>query len=45
MEMTEGQVLALVRKHFVADSFTVDIGYDRDSIDNGTYRGEMQIDF
>ena len=43
--MTEGQVLALVKKHLVAESFTVDIGYDRDSVDNETYRGEMQIDF
>jgi hypothetical protein len=41
MEITEG----LVKKHLVAESFTVDIGYDRESEDNGTFTGEIQIDF
>lgn len=44
-EMTEALVLDLVRKHLVAESFTLDIGYDRESVDNGTYTGEVQIDF
>lgn len=44
-EMTEALVLDLVRKQLVAESFTLDIGYDRESVDNGTYTGEVQIDF
>ena len=44
-EMTDALVLDLVRKHLVAESFTLDIGYDRESVDNGTYTGEVQIDF
>ena len=41
MEIIEG----LVKKHLVAESFPVDIGYDRESEDTGTFTGEIQIDF
>ena len=44
-EMTEGLVLDMVKKHLVSESFTLEINYDRESVDNGSYTGEVQIDF
>lgn len=43
-EMTEALVLDLVKQHLVSNSFTLDIMYDRENVDNGTYTGEIQID-
>ncbi len=43
-EMTEGLVLDLVKQHLVSNSFTLDIMYDRENVDNGTYTGEVQVD-
>ncbi|MCR5255694.1 MAG: DNA methylase [Acetatifactor sp.] len=37
--------LDLVEKNLVTDSLTVDIGYDRISVDSGEYTGEVHIDF
>ncbi|MBO6166072.1 MAG: DNA methylase [Eubacterium sp.] len=43
-EMTEALVLDLVKQHLVSNSFTLDIMYDRENVDNGTYTGEIQVD-
>ena len=43
-EMTELLVLDMVRKHVVTDNITLDINYDRENVDNGTYKGELQVD-
>ena len=43
-EMTELLVLDMVRKHVVTDNITLDIKYDRENVDNGTYKGELQVD-
>ena len=44
-EMTETLVLDMVRKGFLSESFTLTIVYDRESVDNGTYKGEVQMDY
>lgn len=43
-EMTELLVLDMVRKHVVTDNITIDINYDRENVDNGKYKGELQVD-
>lgn len=43
-EMTESLMLQLNQKGLVSDSFTLDIGYDRENCDNGSYRGASKID-
>ena len=43
-EMTELLVLDMVRKHVVTDNITLDINYDRENVDNGKYKGELQVD-
>ena len=45
MEMTEALVLDMVRHHLVSDSFTLEINYDRECVDNGTYTGDVQVDY
>lgn len=44
-EMTENLVLEMVRKGFISESFTLTIGYDRESVDNDTYTGEIYTDY
>ena len=44
-EMTELLVLDMVRKKVLSDSFTLSIGYDRESVDNDTYIGETVMDY
>ncbi len=44
-EMTDLLVLDMVKKGFVSDSFTLTINYDRESVDNGTYDGDIAIDY
>ena len=44
-EMTENLVLDLVRKGYLSESFTLVIGYDRESVDNDTYTGEVCSDY
>lgn len=43
-EMTDELVLELVSKEMVTNSVTLDIGYDRESVDSGFYRGKVHID-
>ncbi len=43
-EMAENVMLQLCEKKCVTDSLTLDIGYDRENCDNGSYRGETKID-
>ncbi len=43
-EMTELLVLDLVEKGLVTDSLTLTIGYDRSSVDEGKYKGEVTYD-
>ena len=43
-EMIEGLVLEMVDKGLAAPSFTLEIGYDRISVDNGSFKGETKID-
>ncbi len=43
-EMIELLVLDMVRKHVVTDNITLDINYDRENVDNGKYKGELQVD-
>lgn len=43
-EMTEDMVLDMVSKKKAAKSIGLYIGYDRISVDNGSYRGKMHID-
>ncbi len=43
-EMTELLVLELVEKELMTSSVTLDIGYDRENIDND-YQGEVTIDY
>lgn len=43
-EMTELLVLDMVKKHVVTDNITLDINYDRENVDNGKYKGELQVD-
>lgn len=44
-EMTDLLVLDMVSKKVLSDSFTLTIGYDRESVDNGTYDGDVAIDY
>ncbi|MCD8287218.1 MAG: DNA methylase, partial [Porphyromonadaceae bacterium] len=43
-EMTESLMLQLADKNLATDSLTLDLGYDRENIDNGIYKGELHID-
>lgn len=43
-EMTELMVLDLVDKGLVTDSLTLNLGYDRANVDDGTYKGEIIYD-
>lgn len=43
-EMADSLVLQLTDKGLVTDSLTLDIGYDRENCDNGTYHGPVHID-
>ena len=43
-EMTESLMLQLNTKGLVSDSFTLDIGYDRENCDKGFYRGATKTD-
>lgn len=43
-EMADSLVLQLTDKRLVTDSLTLDVGYDRENCDNGTYKGEAHID-
>ena len=42
--MADSLVLQLTDKRLVTDSLTLDVGYDRENCDNGTYKGEAHID-
>ena len=44
-EMTDLLVLDMVKKEVVSDSFTLTINYDRESVDNDTYLGDVAIDY
>ena len=44
-EMTDLLILDMVKKGFTADSFTLTINYDRESVDNGTYDGDVAVDY
>lgn len=44
-EMTDLLVLDMVRKNVVSSSFTLLLNYDRESVDNGSYNGETQMDY
>lgn len=43
-EMVDSLVLQLVDKKLVCSGIVLDIGYDRENCDNGTYRGPVHID-
>ena len=43
-EMVDSLVFQLVERKAVTDSLTLTISYDRESVDNGSYRGEIYID-
>ncbi len=43
-EMTDALVLRLTEKGLVTDSVALDLSYDRKSVDEGSYRGEIHID-
>ncbi|MCD8238450.1 MAG: DNA methylase [Clostridiales bacterium] len=43
-EMTESLMLQLNSKGLVSDSFTLDIGYDRENCDKGKYKGATKVD-
>lgn len=43
-EMTDSLVYQLTDKGLVTESLTLDIGYDRENCDKGTYRGTVHID-
>ena len=44
-EMTDLVVLDMVKKGFVSDSFTLTICYDRENVDNGSFTGDIQLDY
>ncbi len=44
MEMADSLVLQLTDKHLVTDSMTLDVGYDRENCDKGSYKGPVHID-
>ncbi len=43
-EMAETMMFRLVQKQLVTDSVTIEIGYDRENVDTGGYRGQVQTD-
>ncbi|MCC8102289.1 MAG: DNA methylase [Clostridiales bacterium] len=43
-EMADSLVLQLVEKHLVTDLLTLDISYDRENVDKGTYYGDIKTD-
>ena len=43
-EMTDLLVLELVDKGLVTDSLTLTVGYDRNNVDDGQYKGEVTYD-
>ena len=43
-EMSESLAYQLCDRGMVTDSLTMDIGYDRENCDNGSYRGTVHID-
>ena len=43
-EMADSLVLQLTDKGLVTDSLTLNVGYDRENCDNGTYHGPVHID-
>ena len=43
-EMTELMVLELVDKGLATSSLTLTVGYDRENVDRGGYKGEIHID-
>ena len=43
-EMAEMLAFRLSEKHLVTDSLTLEIGYDRENVDDGGYRGATQTD-
>jgi DNA polymerase V len=44
-EMTDLLVLDLVSKNLVCDSVTLNIGYDRENVDKGGFKGATVIDY
>ena len=43
-EMADSLVFQLTDKGLVTDGLTLDVGYDRENCDNGSYRGPVHID-
>ena len=43
-EMAETMMFRLMEKQLVTDSLTLEIGYDRENVDSGHYRGATQTD-
>ena len=43
-EMAELLMFRLTEKQLVTDSLTLEIGYDRENVDTGSYRGQTQTD-
>ena len=43
-EMAESLAYQLCDRGMVTDSLTMDVGYDRENCDNGSYRGTVHID-
>lgn len=43
-EMAETMAFRLTEKKLVTDSLTLEIGYDRENVDSGSYRGQTQAD-
>ena len=43
-EMAESLAYQLCDRGMVTDSLTMDVGYDRENCDNGSYRGAVHID-
>ncbi len=43
-EMAELLMFRLMEKQLVTDSITLEIGYDRENVDSGSYRGATQTD-
>lgn len=43
-EMAETLVYRLTEKQLVTDSLTLEVGYDRENVDLGAYKGQTQLD-
>ncbi len=43
-EMADSLILQLADKGLATDSITLQLGYDRENVDNGSYRGEIHMD-